>query len=436
MWSTRSRMRSRQRAEVDIKTSADRTTRARRDASGLGIASIFAALAAYALVVVGTRAYGPADFAPVSVLWAWWMATAAVVTFPLQHWLIRARIAEQSVAQTLWRSFGGVVLLGLCVGGLAMLLDEALFSDSSVTYPALVLITPIGAWCIGTSRGVLASSNRYDLVSLSIGTENLVRLGVGIVVVVASGSVVSFALSLPAGYLVALFVVFARNASDGSRSSPAPEVRSNAALGGLVGASLVNQLIQSGTPLMVLVIGGSDAELTTAFVLLLLARIPYFFAATLSIRLTEELTELYLTRAREVLARFIRAVLVMGAGTMVAAGLLGVALGPSLMSLGLGSDFETSGPAVAVFAASGVAAVGLLLLTLLLTAEGHSWHGLLAALAGAFVGVAVLLTRAGDDAVVAAGLAFLVAMTVSATCAAVLAVRNLKDLEVRDASVC
>ena len=66
-----------------------------RDSVALLVGSTVNGIASYALVAVGTRAYGAADFAPVSVMWTFWAMSVAVFTFPIQHWIIRTFQVDQ-----------------------------------------------------------------------------------------------------------------------------------------------------------------------------------------------------------------------------------------------------------------------------------------------------------------------------------------------------
>ena len=65
-----------------------------RDTSALLVSTPVSGLLAYGYVAIGTRTYGAAPFAPVSVFWTIWAMASAVVAFPVQHWVIRTIEAD------------------------------------------------------------------------------------------------------------------------------------------------------------------------------------------------------------------------------------------------------------------------------------------------------------------------------------------------------
>src|SRR4029453_6819025 len=60
-----------------------------RGSTALAAGSVVAGLLAYVFFALATRSLGAEGAAPVSILWSYWSAAAAVLTFTVQHWIIR-----------------------------------------------------------------------------------------------------------------------------------------------------------------------------------------------------------------------------------------------------------------------------------------------------------------------------------------------------------
>ena len=61
------------------------------DGASLGAGAVLNGLLAYGFLLVGNRAYG-AGFAPVSSVWSVWAVTAAAVTVPVHHAVLRRAV--------------------------------------------------------------------------------------------------------------------------------------------------------------------------------------------------------------------------------------------------------------------------------------------------------------------------------------------------------
>src|SRR5262245_54651918 len=64
------------------------TTSAARDFSEPGIGSIINGLAAFGIASTATHTYGSADASGFVALWTIWLLATALLTFPLQHWIV------------------------------------------------------------------------------------------------------------------------------------------------------------------------------------------------------------------------------------------------------------------------------------------------------------------------------------------------------------
>ena len=100
-----------------------------RDSARLALGSAVAGVLAYVFFMLASRALGAERAAPVSVLWSIWAISAAVLTFPVQHWIIRRFTAdghEMHVSRAL------APLCGV-VSGVGSLLEPVGFGFTSST---------------------------------------------------------------------------------------------------------------------------------------------------------------------------------------------------------------------------------------------------------------------------------------------------------------
>src|ERR1700710_1467611 len=111
-------------------------TRARGSAA-LVVGSAVSGLLAYVFFALVTRSLGAADAAPVSVLWTYWSFAAAGVTFPVQHWILRAVVGHGTEA-VVWQAFGpastSVMAVSVVSGAVAWLLRDPLFGSGDLIY--------------------------------------------------------------------------------------------------------------------------------------------------------------------------------------------------------------------------------------------------------------------------------------------------------------
>src|SRR3954469_9205006 len=90
-----------------------------RDTAALAAGSAVSGLLAYVFFALVTRALGAEAAAPVAVLWTYWSFAAAALTFPLQHWVVRAVVAaggEGPVRRALPSITGLALLVALLAG--------------------------------------------------------------------------------------------------------------------------------------------------------------------------------------------------------------------------------------------------------------------------------------------------------------------------------
>lgn len=341
-----------------MSTAAQTTAWSRRDTLVLALGSALNGLLSYLVFALSTRALGAEAAAPVSVLWSYWGFASAALTFPLQHWIARTVTAdgEAAVRQALPRLVMVLVVVCALAGVLAWVGREQLFQDDGVWFPALTGLLTVGAALIGIVRGGLNARNQFGRLATSLVSENGLRcLVVVALFLLGVSSPVGYGFALVAGHLVALCWLRAARFS-GGRVAGAP-AGPLAFLSGIGVAQLLGQVVLTGSPVLLAVVGGAPAQVTALFATLALFRAPYLLALGLVSQLTTAMTRLVIRGERHVLRRIRRSLL---AATVIGSGLaalFGGGLGPTILGLIFGSTVEFDRTVCAVVAAACTVAV-------------------------------------------------------------------------------
>jgi hypothetical protein len=369
-------------------------------------------IASYALVAVGTRAYGAADFAPVSVMWTFWAMSVAVFTFPIQHWIIRTFQVDQgeggvrrALPQLVVLTIAGAAVLT----ALAVVLRARFFGSPTPVWPVLVMLLTFGSAVTGYLRGVLSGRRRFVATGVAIAADAVVRLVACSLVVVLGGSVAWFATAIAVGPVILLIwpsVLTLR--SDGSGST-APVA---GFLGGLAGGVLLSQIALSAGPAVLAAVGGAPAEVTALFATMALFRAPYLIAVGLASRGTGPLTRLVASGNEARLGRLRRGVAVTGLAGALVGGLLGWWIGPALVDLVFGTGVAPPASVVAIVAAGSAVALTGLVAVLLLVARAAT-PAITVSWLVAFAAAAAVLVLGSDNSSTRVALAFLAAEVVS-----------------------
>jgi O-antigen/teichoic acid export membrane protein len=396
------------------------------EASSLLAGSLVNGLTAYVFIAIGTRALGADAFAPVAVLWSFWAASAAVLTFPIQHWAIRRIEVEGgtgSVRASLGRVAGWVAALTVAETAVAAIWAEDLFGDPGWFWPTAVAVLALGSAILGLARGVLAGGGRYHAAAALIGGENLVRLAAGIGAVALSDDPRLLAAALLVGPLVVL------GWPSAGRLDPATAPGDLGLIGSAGAGILVSQVLLNGGPPLLAVVGGAEAEVTALFAALAVFRAPYLVALGLSVRATAPITRA-VEDGRETEIR--RSTLAgVAAGLLLAAAAVpaGWWLAPPVLELLFGDGSRPAAATAAAVAAGAVLALVALGLTVVLIARGSrvgviaTWLAGLAA-AGVVLGVVTPTTQEGI------GVAFAVGEGAAVAVGTALALRGLSPRRV------
>jgi len=365
-----------------------------RESGALIIGSLVNGLAAYGFIALGTRVLGADAFAPVAIVWVFWAFSAALLTFPIQHWVIR-QIELDGHAGGVRAALGRVTLLVGAVtvgeGTAAALWRGRLFGEESWTWLVVVVGVAAGSGFLGVVRGLLAGSGRYRTAGVVIGGENVVRLAVGAGLVAAGGGPLLLAVALTTGPAVVLLCPGALHLR-GPRSVVPPAT-------GLVGAAgasvLLAQVALNIGPPLVSAVGGSEKEVTALFAALALFRAPYLVALGLTVRATAPLTRLVTEGGRGTLRD---PALAAAGGSLLAAGVAFAIMwpvGPPLLRVLFGPGTDLPGLPTGAVAAGCVLALGSLALTVMLIAAAARLALTLSWVVAVAVGVAVVAVGGG-----------------------------------------
>lgn len=376
------------------------TTRRRRDSGWLTAGSVVNGLLAFVVFVVITRALGAGPAAAVSVLWSYWAFAGAALTFPVQHWTTRLHVRHggAAVPPALLPLTGGVAALSVLAGGVAWLLRGPLFERDGVAFPVMVGLVTVGSAAVGVVRGQLAGAGRLRAVAVSLAGENAVRCA-AVLAVAATGvqDPVVYGACLVLGHAIVLaWPSMLRMTVAGGGTGMVGPARF---LLGAGLAQLVHQLLLTGGPVVLALVGAARGEVTSLFAALALFRAPYLVALGLTAQLSAHAAGL-VTTGRDVAVDVLVRRLTLG-GTALAAlgGLLALGVGPTVLAGVFGPEAALSAGSAGVVGAGCTLAVVTLALTVVALARQGASGATLAWLAALAVAVAVfvVLRLAGAD---------------------------------------
>jgi O-antigen/teichoic acid export membrane protein len=331
-------------------------------------------LLTYGFHSLAAHALGRDRYGVIGVLWAAVFLTASVIYRPVEQLLSRT-IAERQARD---RSVGSAlrvaatIQLGLAALFIAVALplrstiEDELFSGSSTLYWCLVAAVTFYAASY-FARGFLAGQRRFGLYGGLVLMESTSRVVFGVLLAVGVFNGPNAAgVGIAAAPLLSLIVVpwalggHVRRASAGRRDSDSSEPEFTLSHGlGFAGAVLVimvsEQAILNSGVLIVKADTGSDSLAALIFAVLMIARAPLQLFQAVSTTLLPHLTRLMVTEQGDAHAGdFGRSVRLTVAACLAFGGLtvIGVvAVGPPVMRLLFGSEFDYDRGGLAMVAA-------------------------------------------------------------------------------------
>lgn len=362
---------------------------------------LLGALGAYLFQLLGGRALGSADFAPVSVLWTTFFILATVLLVPVEQYVTREVASGRKALPDDLRAAGVMALIGSLIGGcfVALTLDRLFRGDPQ--YIVQIVLLMVGYALLMTGKGVLAGRRRFAGVGWILVVETAVRLAAGIVAVLLLRDAVSLGWAMVIGGFSVLALRWWRY--DTGRPGLA-HIPARRFLTGYAGGTSSSQLLLAGAPLAVAALGGSDELISVVFFTFTIYRAPLTLIFSLQGRVLPFLVGLAGAARKPELARIAGRLLAAGVGLAAAGGVVGWLIGPEVMRLLLGVEFMPT-RIVAMFTAAGImAAAAAQVTSQVLVAEGRTQRLAWAWMFGLLVAVAGLLVAAGSpDTRVAVG---------------------------------
>lgn len=361
------------------------------------------ALSAYVFQVVGGRALGPSEFAPVTMLWTVLFLGYTIVLLPVEQLVTRHLVLAGRLETNTRRVVVAVIAtLVAAVTGFAYVTRGRLFAGSEgYAVVAAAVFAGYGLYAVG--RGLLAGRSRFFAYGIVVAAEGAVRAGAAVAAVLAFRTPLALGWALAAPPLVVLAVAPWRKTV--ARTEPAAATGSAVTfVGWYLVAGAASQVLLAVGPLAVGALGATAAAVSVFFVTFTLFRGPVSSSYHLLARMLVPLTE----RADDIATLHMWSRRIATWGIAAAAVALGVGawVGPPIIEVLYGSDFRPT-PIVAALAVSGsVAALAALAANQFVVARGDTRLLFVAWTIALMVGAVVaLLPWAGIPVRVGAGYA-------------------------------
>jgi O-antigen/teichoic acid export membrane protein len=396
---------------------------------------LFSGVAALLFISIANRALGADEAAGLAALWTLSFLVGPGACLPVEQEVSRAIASRRA------RGIGGgpivrraavataglaAVLVAAALAASPALLDE-LFTDQVLLLAGFVLLL-IGYAAEYLVRGVLAGNERFGPYGWLLGGEAGARvLGAGVLAVIGVATAGPYGLVVGLAPFVGVGIALVRPAGLAPPGPPAPWRELSRALGWLLAASILAQILVNVGPLIVKVMAPAEDDAATSRFLssLLIARVPIF--------LFQAVQAVYLPRlsghagggSGEQLVADLRK-LAAAVGVLVVVATAGAAaLGPPVARIAFGDDFALgAGDFAMLAAASSIYLLGLTFAQALIALQHQArvafgWLAGVVALAGG--------TFLSSDLILRVELGYLVGAVVAALAMALLLVPPLRS---------
>jgi O-antigen/teichoic acid export membrane protein len=350
----------------------------------VGAGLLVLGITAYLFFIIAGRALGPDKYAEFSVLWTLVFFAAPGFMFPLEQEVSRAVSARRARglggAPVIKKAaaLGGVLAVLLAVVSLALssLILDHLFDGEALLLVGLVLALPTYA-AIHLSRGALSGTGRFAAYGWLLAGEGLLRIAAALVLALVSVKVTgAYGLLIAGAPVVALVFVMSRQRGLLEDGPEASWSELSEALGWLLlGAVLAQGFVNASVPLVKVLADNSEDAVAGQFQAgLIISRVPLFLFQAVQASLLPKLAGLAaegrLTDFRTGLRRLVSVVIAIG----LAATIGGFALGPFVLRLFFGADFDRLGNADIGYLALASAAfmLAMALSQALIALHGHA----------------------------------------------------------------
>ncbi|MFV1999889.1 MAG: sugar transferase [Acidimicrobiia bacterium] len=372
------------------------------------LGSLVAGLGGYAFTFISGRSLGEEAFAPFSVLLTAHFLAFIIVLMPIEQLVIRRItvgnrgwvVPFRAIAVAASAAFAAAIVVGVA--------GDAYF-DSRREFVMFALLTVFVHFFFAVGRGYLAGFRRFRSYGYVSAGASMFRLSLAVVVSLVAPSVTGFAWAHILGPLVVIlwrpWRLAGRPAEDGE--SEVLDTSDRGLLSGLILAAAASQALLLAGPLVASRLGATNAEVSVTYATLLIARAPLTLGYNLIARVLPSFTTMAVRGERRELRSWARGVAIAAVILSLFGGLIGLAIGPLLVSFAFGEGFAPT-PLVAALSGAGVVlAGGGLFIGQILVARGKSIRLLIAWLI-AVVAAVVAVTIPISDPVLQVAVAFYV----------------------------
>jgi O-antigen/teichoic acid export membrane protein len=310
-------------------------------------------LASFAFLSVSGRALGPAGFAPLATLWVIMNAAGPAFFQPLEQELGRAiahRRAHGHGSRNLF--VRGALIAGVLViliGVAFLVFSEPLAEQVFGGERSLVLALVVGLAGLGAehlTRGAFAGTEAFTRYGWQLGIDGALRLAAsGALALLGVDTVGWYGFALAAAPVAAVLATMWRlgpaTAPSTSQHTWGELVRAVAVL--MVGTALAQFVVNAAPVAASILAGPEEAARAGVFIsVLVLSRIPLFLFSAIQAAFLPGLAGLIAQGDRAGFARRLRSVLGAVTALAVAGLVVFVALGPWLVTLFYGPEYQTT----------------------------------------------------------------------------------------------
>jgi hypothetical protein len=232
--------------------------------------------AAAAAMWIGQHHLGLSDFAPLAQLWTLWGLIATGLVFSVQQWeVVRHARAPTSALSPVPRPLMVRITLGTTLLVATLLVSrEQVFGTQTLVWPLVAGTLPLGTAVTGWSYGYLARHRRFGHLATVMIVENALRLATTVALVLTDAPATSYAVTVPAGFLVVAIPLLA-----GARlGGPRPQAGHQLSIGGLALVGFATNAVVFAGPLLLSIAGGPPVVVSALFLVLVPIRVPFLLA--------------------------------------------------------------------------------------------------------------------------------------------------------------
>lgn len=368
------------------------------------LGTLVAGLGNYGYQLLGGRALGPEDFAPVGTLLTFHFLAFIVVLLPVEQLEIRSLSLHAGVDRSTRRAALSTILITAIGASVIALVGVDRFFDGEQIFAALVLaiILAHGLFVIG--RGHLAGHRQFSSYGLASGGAALVKLAVAVVLVAVAPNPFTIGLAIAFGPLIILAW------PSSMRRPPEPAEEGDSAPGRFLStfilAAAASQVLLLAGPLVAGLMDATAAEVSIVFVTFTLARTPLVFGYNLIARVLPPFTNLAKVGYDHELNWWVRRLALGGLALAIPIGLLGAWLGPFIVGVLFGEGFQPTAAFAGLVSAGVIIGGASLFIGQVLVARAETARLALAWLVG-LAAASGALVIADTDVVLRIGIAFI-----------------------------